>query len=107
MEAIPSFTWCVAKHCKSGEIHNPGTTKARCLACKKNQCVRHGVLWHKGETCGEYEYRTNKKLKKAEEVASEQLIAQTAKSCPGCTRSIEKSYGCDHMTCEFVHVCLG
>lgn len=44
--------------------------------------------------------RTNKKLKKEEEKASKNLIKSISKSCPGCKRPIEKSYGCDHMTCK-------
>jgi hypothetical protein len=44
--------------------------------------------------------RTDKKLKKREEAASRKLIAETTKQCPGCKRSIEKSFGCDHMSCK-------
>lgn len=43
----------------------------------------------------------NKKIKKEEEKASKKLIQETAKACPGCKRPVEKSYGCDHMTCKF------
>ncbi|KAH7402632.1 hypothetical protein BKA66DRAFT_404730 [Pyrenochaeta sp. MPI-SDFR-AT-0127] len=110
-EAIPGFTWCITKGCKSGQEQPPGTAKFRCLACKKAHCVEHNVPWHKKETCKEYDYRTNKKLKKAEEVASKKLILETTKKCPGCKRNIERSYGCDHMTCskckhEFCWQCL-
>lgn len=45
--------------------------------------------------------RTNKNIKKEEEKASKTLIKKISKSCPGCKRHIEKSYGCDHMTCKF------
>ena len=71
------------------------------MACKKSHCTQHNVAWHKRETCREYDYRTNKKLKKDEEAASKKLILETTKKCPGCKRSIEKRSGCDHMTCEF------
>lgn len=46
--------------------------------------------------------RTNKRLKKEENKASKQLMAKIAKICPGCKRPIEKSYGCDHMTCKSI-----
>jgi hypothetical protein len=46
------------------------------------------------------EKRTNKSLKKQEEAASKKLILESTKKCPNCKRSIEKSFGCDHMTCE-------
>jgi hypothetical protein len=45
---------------------------------------------------------TNKSLKKQEEAASKRTITETTKKCPGCKRGIEKSYGCDHMTCKFL-----
>lgn len=45
-------------------------------------------------------FRTNKIFKREEEKASKKLMAKIAKTCPGCKRPIEKSYGCDHMTCE-------
>jgi hypothetical protein len=44
--------------------------------------------------------RTDKKLKKREEAASRRLIAETTKQCPGCKGNIEKSFGCDHMSCK-------
>ncbi|KAF2823507.1 hypothetical protein CC86DRAFT_68760 [Ophiobolus disseminans] len=110
-DAIPNHRWCIAKNCKAGQVHPPGTAKFRCKTCKKTHCVVHGVMWHKGETCQEYDYRTNKHIKKAEEAASKDLIAATTKKCPGCKRSIEKDFGCDHMTCskckhEFCWQCL-
>jgi hypothetical protein len=48
--------------------------------------------------------------KRAEERASERLVKQIAKSCPGpgCGAKIQKNEGCDHMTCgcsraTFIH----
>lgn len=105
LEAIPGFTWCIAKGCKSGHIHNTATAtnKFTCMACNKSHCTQHNVSWHKRETCREYDYRTNKSIKKGEEEASRALIAQTTKKCPGpnCGKNIEKNNGCDHMTCKF------
>ncbi|KAF1841757.1 uncharacterized protein K460DRAFT_255016, partial [Cucurbitaria berberidis CBS 394.84] len=111
LEAIPGFRWCITKGCQSGQVQAPSIAKFRCVACKKIHCVEHNVAWHTGETCKEYDYRTNKKLKRAEEAASKQLILETTKKCPGCKKTIEKSYGCDHMTCsrckhEFCWQCL-
>jgi hypothetical protein len=58
------------------------------------------MKWHKGETCREYDYRTNANIKAEEEEASKKLLAATTKQCPGCKRPIEKNMGCDHMECE-------
>jgi hypothetical protein len=43
---------------------------------------------------------TDKGVKKREEDASRKLILESTKKCPGCQRAIEKSWGCDHMTCK-------
>jgi hypothetical protein len=56
-DRIPNFRWCINKDCDSGQVHASGKPKFRCQACKKSHCVEHGVVWHKGETCGEYDYR--------------------------------------------------
>ncbi|PVI02323.1 hypothetical protein DM02DRAFT_308023 [Periconia macrospinosa] len=85
--------------CGSGQIHGAGP-KMECVGCGTVQCVNHAILWHEGETCAEYDYRTDSRLKKAEEEASKELIKQTTKKCPSCNRNIEKSSGCDHMTCK-------
>ena len=69
--------------------------KFRCKTCKKAHCVVHHVKWHKGETCKEYEYRTNTSFKAAEEEASKTVLELTTKTCPGCGRSVEKIDGCD------------
>lgn len=38
--------------------------------------------------------------KKRQEDLSEETIQKTTRKCPGCSWSIEKSSGCDHMTCK-------
>ncbi|KAF2192323.1 hypothetical protein K469DRAFT_735382 [Zopfia rhizophila CBS 207.26] len=113
LESIPGFRWCIAKGCRSGQVHDESTfaPKFRCISCHYEHCITHNRRWHKGETCAEYDYRTDRRLKKAEEEASNKLIREIAKKCPMCKWCIEKYYGCDHMTCskcrhEFCWVCL-
>lgn len=57
LEAIPGFQWCIAKGCKSGQVHRGKDPKLRCVECRTAQCVRHKVPWHAGESCNEYSYR--------------------------------------------------
>ncbi|KAH5315555.1 hypothetical protein HBI24_016430 [Parastagonospora nodorum] len=110
-DKIPNWRWCVARGCKSGQIHDDTDSRFRYKKCKRSHCAVHLVRWHTKETCREYEYRTNTGIRQQEELASYSLITRTTKVCPGCTRSIEQSYRCDHMTCsecrtEFCWVCL-
>ncbi|KAL6705826.1 hypothetical protein ACN47E_006286 [Coniothyrium glycines] len=111
LEATPDFTWCLAASCSAGQVHRPSMPRFKCRHCKKSHCTVHNVRWHQGETCSEYDYRTDKSLRMAEEKKSRMLVASISKACPGCGRSIEKTYGCDHMTCtrcmtEFCWLCL-
>ncbi|KAF1938647.1 hypothetical protein EJ02DRAFT_354090 [Clathrospora elynae] len=111
LESTKNWTWCGLKSCKSGDVHDPRYPKFCCKVCNKAHCITHNVAWHKGETCSEYDYRKNKYLKRAEELATQKLMRDTTKKCPGCKRKVEKSYGCDHMTCtkckhEFCWQCL-
>lgn len=102
LEAIPGFRWCIAKGCKSGQVHDEWdrTPRFRCVACKASHCVAHQIPWHRKESCAQYDYRTDSKIKKAEDSASRKLIKELAKKCPGCKWNIEKNNGCDHMTCK-------
>ncbi|KAI1480187.1 hypothetical protein F4774DRAFT_379954 [Daldinia eschscholtzii] len=108
LSSIPEFMWCLNPGCESGQIHPAGCSKVRCQGCKRNLCIRHGVPWHKGETCDEYEKRTRRQRKNDE--ASEKHIKEMSKPCPGCNRNIHKYTGCDHVTCicghEWCWLCL-
>jgi hypothetical protein len=56
-EAIPNFRWCINKGCNSGQVHKSSKPKFRCKTCRAKHCVKHGVEWHRRETCSEYDYR--------------------------------------------------
>ncbi|KAH7126853.1 hypothetical protein B0J11DRAFT_409937, partial [Dendryphion nanum] len=134
LEEIPGFTWCLARGCGSGQVQ-PQTLsqtqsydengngdnmpslvpdpKFKCVSCKAVFCLRHARKWHRGETCAEFEYRTDGRVKRGEEEASRRALKEVCKKCPGkgCGWGIEKNEGCDHMTCskcrhQFCWVCL-
>lgn len=98
------FRWCLRPGCQNGQIHESGVESPIfvCFACGYRLCVVHDVPWHEGETCQEYNYRTDGNLKGAEEAASADLLSRTTKNCPRptCNAPIEKTDGCDHMTCS-------
>jgi hypothetical protein len=57
LESTVNFRWCIARGCKSGQVHDATEARFRCAACHTSHCVKHGVSWHSGETCAEYETR--------------------------------------------------
>lgn len=110
------FRWCINPRCESGHIHTSGTSNPifRCRSCGFKACAIHNIAWHEGETCEQFDIRTDPvKRKKAEEDASIKNIMETTKVCPGkgCGKRIYKHDGCDHMECsqcmyEFCWLCL-
>ncbi|KAF2741423.1 hypothetical protein EJ04DRAFT_423048 [Polyplosphaeria fusca] len=116
----PNFRWCRGPSCNSGQIHMNGVEGNifRCVACGFRVCVIHEDTWHEGETCADYDYRVSGKKEQdqqlAEEATSQYLEGnEQIKKCPGakCGWKIEKTHGCDHMTCarcrhEFCWQCL-
>ncbi|KAK5118181.1 hypothetical protein LTR85_008161 [Meristemomyces frigidus] len=107
LSADPDFRWCIAPACKSGQVHSEGDI-FRCVACAHKSCVNCNVAWHAGEGCEAFQARV--KAQPEEEEASAKALKKIAKLCPGCARNIQKTGGCDHMTCrmcraEFCWIC--
>jgi len=110
---LDEFRWCLSPDCSSGQLHqaNHGDIFI-CAACNFRHCVKHNIPWHEGETCAEYDYRTDGSLKRKEEQASEHEIGRSTQTCPkeSCGARIHKMTGCDHMVCSrcrtnFCYVC--
>ncbi|KUJ20806.1 uncharacterized protein LY89DRAFT_579286 [Mollisia scopiformis] len=106
LSKMPNFRWCISSSCSSGQIHEIDTDGYifYCGACYTKTCVIHNVPWHEGETCTEYDYRQDPKVKAAEERASKIEIKGSSKPCPGpgCKVNITRNGGCEHMKCELI-----
>jgi hypothetical protein len=80
--------------------HAPGIGKEHnCTRCQMNLC-RAG--------CGRTAHGDTSCTVTSDE-ATELLISQSSKQCPGCNVAVHKSEGCNHMTClcgtEFCYLC--
>ena len=66
-------------------------------------CARCKVEQHFGETCDEYQERSNGQLGALQKWMDE----GNAKRCPRCNTIVQKTYGCNHMECPgcFAHFC--
>jgi hypothetical protein len=106
LSQLPEFVWCLAAGCGAGQLHvqPEGTLDAmmECHSCKYVQCLKHKCAWHHGETCRQYDYRSSGQQARDEERATEAMLNDISKKCPGenCGWRIQKSDGCDHMTCR-------
>lgn len=99
------FIYCITPGCSSGQIHDTATLGERgpifrCVGCGYRMCTAHTpvIPFHENETCAEYDKRTE--AEQAQEEASVALLKEKAQKCPGCGSQIEKTTGCDHMTCK-------
>jgi hypothetical protein len=105
---IPNFTMCLGPGCDSGQIYGGGHDQPimTCTTCKFKTCFTHQLPWHAGQTCDEYDEAIVERL--MQEEASMKLIGKISKICPtpSCGANIQKSAGCDHMTCEFSRLLL-
>ncbi|CAG8732298.1 12715_t:CDS:2, partial [Funneliformis caledonium] len=91
---IPEFRWCKAL-CGTGQIHLGKAPIVICHTCNAKSCYTHEVIWHEGQTCEEYEQN-----KKQFDFATEDYLSRTSKQCPSCSMYIDKTGGCDHITCK-------
>lgn len=52
----PDFVWCPTG-CGSGQVHEAGRDLpiVSCVQCSHQFCFTHGVAWHEGFTCADYD----------------------------------------------------
>ncbi|CAN9129588.1 unnamed protein product [Alternaria alternata] len=139
LSADKNFLYCHAEGCSSGQIHDTGMESPifRCVACGHRMCTAHDPIipFHENETCTQYDERIagetaqakeeeeeeerhksqqveEARVRREQEAASAAEVAKSSVECPGCGVQIQKTEGCDHMTCrrndcrfEFCYVC--
>ncbi|EME41140.1 hypothetical protein DOTSEDRAFT_55051 [Dothistroma septosporum NZE10] len=106
LSSLPEFAWCLSPTCESGQLNTQNGNYMECDTslggCGYKQCLLHKVPWHAGETCPQYEHRVSGRKAAEEEAATNAMLDEVSKICPGknCGWRIQKSTGCDHMTCR-------
>ncbi|KAK6498513.1 hypothetical protein TWF481_011101 [Arthrobotrys musiformis] len=93
LEGDEEFRWCPGENftCGHGQLHPERDSQPRiiCSECDTHHCYTCRVVWHRGETCAEYQANLATSQ-------SEALILKTTKRCParGCGIPIEKREAC-------------
>jgi hypothetical protein len=123
LSADGNFLYCHGEGCSSGQIHDTGMEGPifRCAACGYRMCTAHDPIipFHENESCTHYSARIAREIAQAEEeerartqqeearvrreqeAASAAEVAKSSVECPGCGVQIQKTEGCDHMTCKY------
>jgi len=76
--------------------------------CKHEWCARCNVAWHKGSTCEKYQEWARENAT-ADQRTDAALNAAGVKRCPRCKEGVQKTDGCNKMTCRcgqfFCNIC--
>lgn len=114
LQSLVEYRRCLAPNCNDGQLHYGGNDApiVTCRSCGSRTCFKHEVPWHAGQTCKQYEESSKSAADNRRNIElSAEVVRKICKSCPGCKFDIQKSEGCDHMTCrhcnfQFCYVCL-
>ena len=114
--------FCPAPGCCSGLIPEPGQQRIQCAECKFVFCSQCQNQYHTGRCTAtpeaqqaaqeENPNRFNQNVERARWIAAtERYVREISKACPQCHVAIQKTEGCNHMTCllckfEFCWLCL-
>jgi RNA recognition motif-containing protein len=96
------FRYCPTPDCP--QIYRPGAegTVLQCPSCVARICPACHVPYHEGLSCVEQRDGID-----SDRLFKEWSDAHGAKACPSCSAVIQKSEGCNHMTCSVckTHIC--
>lgn len=89
----PEFLECSNSDCSYWYLHTGGrdTPIMECPACGARTCFNHRMPWHENQSCAMYDRPQDDKI----------LVQR----CPTCEIPIEKSGGCNHMSCSSTKGC--
>lgn len=95
-EKVPGWRWCLSSKCRAGQSSVSKDDICICDTCGAKACVPCDRPYHDGETCTQYQERTQQE----DEKATAEKIAEVCKQCPKRRKNIEKNGGCDAVQCE-------
>ncbi|KAF5366578.1 hypothetical protein D9758_008932 [Tetrapyrgos nigripes] len=98
------YKYCKTPDCRQIYPCRAKTETLRCPACLTTVCTKCHEEGHEGMTCEEREKRANPA--EQERLTDQWAREAGAKKCPQCGVWIQKSEGCNHMSCKCgAHIC--
>eukprot|EP00301_Raphidiophrys_heterophryoidea_P022535 c6668_g1_i2.p1 GENE.c6668_g1_i2~~c6668_g1_i2.p1 ORF type:complete len:772 (-),score=118.69 c6668_g1_i2:161-2293(-) len=99
MKNPEQFCCCPTPGCDNIFAQDSSTPDFVCDKCQKRYCLRCRVDWHSGVSCEDYQ-KWLVENGKGDQGFNEYVSGMRLKQCPMCKFWVEKSMGCDHMTCR-------
>ncbi|KAL4461451.1 hypothetical protein ABPG74_016075 [Tetrahymena malaccensis] len=100
---------CFTPNCEYVFINDLKLNQFSCPRCQEHYCLECKCKYHANQTCSEYQISTNNK--KLDQLFDEYVTNEKFRQCSKCQMYVEKTEGCDHMTCrckyEFCYKCGG
>ena len=122
LQNVLVYRLCAHEGCGSGGFMEDEEIPAymTCADCQRHTCLGCNLIYHHGQTCDEYRSWLEDAQRRAEtdevekariqeqqraEKDSAGYLLEWAKKCPNeaCGAQIQKTTGCDHMTCRLCH----
>jgi hypothetical protein len=106
------FASCLTPDCDYMFMYDPENDNPDfyCPKCRKRYCLKCQVDYHTNSTCEKYQ-QWKRENGQADDKFEDYAKQQSLKQCPKCKRWVQKSHGCDHMTCrcgtQFCYKCGG
>lgn len=104
VDSADDMSWCPNPAC--GYAFVKDSNEHKCLKCLKHYCLDCRVDMHTGKTCDQFQrqYAQSQeaiiKKKEDDEVLEVLKNVIKAKQCKKCKFWVERSKGCNHMTCR-------
>lgn len=113
MSSVPESQklFCPFRDCSAMLIDDSGQVirEIKCPVCHRSICAGCRVPWHPDFTCKEFQKLNAMKGGKEESMFKSLVQKKNWQKCPSCKIHVEKSQGCQHMTCrcgyEFCYKC--
>ena len=105
------YSCCPTANCQYIFLYTLGVDIPRliCPICNMDYCLNCKCLYHNWMTCNEY--KISNTYSDDDNKFEEFVKGQKFKQCPKCRFWVEKTQGCNHMTCrcgmQFCYVCGG
>jgi len=105
LRSDPTVRWCPKPGCETAVHGSEEDCHMKCPTCSTEFCWKCNLEWHEGIPCerAKRQAEKGKKKKSRQERRAERYIKKHSRLCPLCKTPIQKTSGCNHMTCQSCH----